>query len=89
MLLYVAAGSSVQPRAQETVTTQQTQSEEDHGYLIGVYEDRVAIFHNGDLFYLSDTRVSSLPKADQTRIEQGIRVDSLAEIKQLVQDYCS
>ncbi|WP_407386058.1 hypothetical protein [Ruminococcus sp.] len=59
------------------------------GYTVGVSEGRIAVFRDGELYLRTETTVSSLPRADQLKLEEGIRVDSLKELKKLMQDYCS
>lgn len=59
------------------------------GFLVGVSQGRVAVFRGGELYLKTDTSVSSLPRADRTRLEQGIYLDSEKELKQLLQDLCS
>ena len=61
----------------------------ESGYRIGASEGRVAVFRDGNLYLRTDTTLSSLPKSDRNRLEQGINVDSLKELKSLLEDYCS
>ena len=62
---------------------------EDNGWTIGENEGRVAVFRGGELYMRTDTELASLPKADRTRLENGIEVDSYSELKRLLEDYCS
>ena len=59
------------------------------GYIIGVSGGRVAVFRGDELSLRTGTEVSSLPKSDRLRLEKGIQVDSLKELKELLQDFCS
>lgn len=59
------------------------------GYLIGISEERVTVFKDGKPYIRTDTQISDLPKSDQARLEEGVRIDSLKELKEKLQDYCS
>ena len=72
----------------ETQTVSQTADTAD-GYTVSVLDGRIAVFRAGELCYSTDTPVASLPKADRTRLEKGIKVDSEKELKTLLEDYCS
>ena len=61
----------------------------DDGYLITQQDGFVVIYKGGELVMKTDTTVDSLPKSDRAKIEEGVRVNSLKELKQLVEDYCS
>ena len=91
MILYISADcvATTQGKELSEDVSQEERSDLYDNYLIGVYEDRVAVFSGGDLMLKTDTQVSSLPKADRKRLELGIQVDSEEELKALMQDYCS
>ena len=87
LILMTVATQEAQAPAAETVSAQHHVGEKE--YRIGVIDGRIAVFRNGDLYLKTQTMLSSLPKSDQSKIEQGIEVDSLKELKRLLQDYCS
>lgn len=60
-------------------------------FLIGNYKGYIALWTNdaekpAKVFPYS---VASLPPADQTRVNAGIRVDSEEDLRQLLEDYLS
>ncbi|WP_405343663.1 BofC C-terminal domain-containing protein [Ruminococcus sp.] len=65
------------------------ESDAENGYVIGISQGRVAVFREGELVIRTDTQLSDLPKSDRVRLEEGIRIDSLKELKERLQDYCS
>lgn len=91
MLLYISAQSMTAPQAMEPPfsSTAEDREDADDGYLIGVEDNRVAVFHAGELMMKTETLVDSLPKSDQNRLREGVRVNSDEELKMLIQDYCS
>lgn len=78
-----------QPAQAPVVSVQAEQVATEKEYKIGDYEGRVAVFRGGRLYLKTQTMLSSLPKSDRNRIENGIEFDSLKELKTLLQDYCS
>ena len=64
-------------------------SASDDGYLISQQDGFVVIYKGGELFLKTDTTVDSLPKSDRVKIEEGVHVSSLKELKELIEDYCS
>ena len=58
-------------------------------YSLGVLDDRVAVYLDGALYLKTDTVVSSLPKRDQKKLEEGVSFNSKEELLRLVEDYCS
>lgn len=71
----------------DKAATEQSVSESE--YRIGALDGKVAVFRYGDLYLKTDTAIASLPKADRSRIEEGIDIDSLKELKRRLEDYCS
>ena len=59
------------------------------GYTIGISEGRVAVFRDGTLYLRTEMTVSSLPRSDRIKLEEGVHVDSIKELKELLQDYCT
>lgn len=89
--VYLVLMTAVAPQANapSAVAAEAGESAVQSGFTVGVSEGRVAVFRDSQLYLRTDTTVSSLPKADRTRLEEGIRVNSLKELKVLLQDYCS
>ena len=89
--IYFALNIILSPQADAPVaasaSADATQTEE--GFRLGVEDDRVAVFRDGILYLKTETLLSSLPKSDRVKLEEGIVVDSLEELKTLLQDYCS
>ena len=50
---------------------------------------RISVLLNGEVYLRTDTVVSSLPKADQMKLKKGITVYDKAQLKKLLEDYCS
>ncbi|MBQ9247055.1 MAG: hypothetical protein IJ171_00540 [Ruminococcus sp.] len=78
-----------QTSAPSAPVTQSEREEQQTEFRIGVQDGRVAVFRHGELYLKTDTAVSSLPKSDRSRIEEGIEIDSLKELKSRLEDYCS
>ena len=91
LILYLVVVTSVTPAATTPSATVMSTEESDaeNGYIIGISEGRVAVFRNGDIVIRTDTQLSDLPKSDRVKLEEGIRIDSLKELKARLQDYCS
>ena len=87
LLLMTTVTQEAQAPAVDSVQVQQHVSDKE--YRIGAVDGRVAVFRNDTLYIKTQTMLSSLPKSDQNKIENGIEVDSLKELKRLLQDYCS
>ena len=80
---------SAQAPAPVTQTLQTERNTQETEYRIGVQDGRVAVFRHGELYLKTETAVSSLPKSDRKKIEDGIEIDSLKELKERLEDYCS
>ena len=91
LAVYLILMTAVAPQADapSAVAVKTGESAVQGGYTVGISEGRVAVFKDGELYLRSDTTAASLPRSDRTRLEEGIHVDSLKELKQLLQDYCS
>ena len=91
LLLYLVVMSSVAPAATTpsatVVPTQESTAE--NGYIIGISEGRVTVFKDGEMMLRTDTQLSDLPKSDRVRLEEGVHIDSLKELKERLEDYCS
>ena len=91
LLIYlIVITAAAQPT--ENSSPQVTSAEADNaesGYRLGVSDGRVAVFRDGELYMRTDTQISSLPKADRKRLDEGINIDSVKELTELLQDFCS
>ena len=70
-------------------TAAYTETLHEGGYTVAEYDGRVALFHSGKPYLITDTPVASLPKADRVRLAEGIDVYSEKELKSILEDYCS
>ena len=61
------------------------------GFILGVYEGKVALWkdHQKDPIKVIPYQVSMLPEADQKALEKGIKIDSLAQLHKMLEDYLS
>ncbi|MBQ3285465.1 MAG: hypothetical protein IJH40_07470 [Ruminococcus sp.] len=91
VMIYLALNLFVSPQADAPVAASASAqtAQQEKGFRIGVADDRVAVFRDGILYLKTETLLSSLPKSDRARLEEGIHVDSIKELKELLQDYCS
>lgn len=89
--VYFALNILISPQADAPVAASASAhaTESQEGFRIGVADDRVAVFRDGALYIKTETLVSSLPKSDRVRIEQGIPVSSVKELKEFLEDFCS
>lgn len=69
----------------------QTQVYENEKYIIGVYEEKIAVFTQGDSVPIEvyDVYVSTLPEKDQNSLRKGIEVEGKVNLKYLIEDYTS
>ena len=60
-------------------------------YVIGVYDERIAVFAQGDKVPIEifDVNVKNLPEKDQTELREGIRVANKTRLRELIEDYTS
>ena len=88
---YLTLTAVITPREElpSAAAIQSGETEAESGFRIGVSQGRVAVFRDGELFLRTETLLSSLPKSDRARLEKGVHVDSLKELKELLEDYCS
>lgn len=61
------------------------------GFLLGVYKGKIAIWHNEDPQPLKvfPYYAHMLPEADRLALEEGIRFESVNDLKRLIADYMS
>lgn len=60
-------------------------------YVIGVYQEKIAIFAQGDSVPVEiyDVYVSTLPEKDQKALRKGIEVQGRVKLRSLIEDYTS
>jgi len=61
------------------------------GYIIGNYQEKIAVFAQGDKVPIEvyDVYISTLPEKDQKDINKGIIVSSKTKLRELIEDYTS
>ena len=60
------------------------------GFLIGVYEGKIALWKDGsNIPTVFPYRASLLPRDDRKKLEQGIRIENEDQLIQLLEDYLS
>ncbi|MBE6958555.1 MAG: hypothetical protein E7447_05335 [Ruminococcaceae bacterium] len=61
------------------------------GFILGVHEGKVALWKEGikNPIKVFPYQASQLPEEDQKRLEQGVRVESISQLKKLIEDYFS
>ena len=91
LAVYLLLVTTVAPpvHAPEAAAYQAVYDADNGAWRIGEYDGSVAVFKGGELVLLTDTRVSDLPKADRSRLSQGIDVYSQKELKRMLEDLCS
>ena len=61
------------------------------GFLLGIYEGKVAVWKDGkkEPVRVFPYSVSMLPEKDQKRLESGLHFNSIGELKEFIEDYLS
>ena len=60
------------------------------GFLLGVYEGKIALWKDGSNSpTVFPYRASLLPRDDRKKLEQGIRIENEDQLIQLLEDYLS
>lgn len=67
------------------------QNQADAGYVIRDNGGKIAVFRAGEStpFMTTETYTKTLPRADSTRLQNGIAVTDKAELQRLLEDFCS
>ena len=91
LIAYLILVTPLTPAAttQDKTAVAARESTAESGYIIGISEGRVTVFKDGDTVVRTDTKLSDLPKSDRVKLEEGVHVDSLKELKERLEDYCS
>ena len=82
-------GKSSSPSDSSSQPIREENSSKKDYYIVTVYDGNIAVFKNTDKKPITvlDCPVSYFPKEDQTLLQIGIRVESLNEAMQLLEDY--
>ncbi len=58
------------------------------GFLLGIHEGKIALWKDNDPtpMRVFPYEVSQLPQADQQALKKGIHVDSLGQLKKMLED---
>lgn len=91
-IICVIISSVTQVSSTTTAPTQPpTQSESDKSdvYTVKSENGRIVVYENDTLWQRTQTRVNTLPKADQKLLLYGIKASSKQEVKEILEDYCS
>lgn len=69
----------------------QTQAEQTDNYVIGVYDEKIAVFTQGDSVPIEtyDVYITTLPESDQKSLRKGIEVKGKTELRRLIEDFTS
>ena len=91
LVAYLILMTAAAPAAttQDTAPVTSREGDAENGYIIGVSEGRVTVFRGEDTVVRTETKLSDLPKSDRVKLEEGIYIDSLKELKERLEDYCS
>lgn len=87
MLAYVLVTGSVMPARAPSAEAASAYAGE--AYLLKEKDGRVAVYHSGKLITVTGTQISDLPKADASRLREGISASTEKEMKRLLEDLCS
>lgn len=69
----------------------QVQAYEVEQYIVSVYEEKIAVFTQGDSLPIEiyDVYIGTLPEKDQKSLRKGIAVQGKARLRQMIEDYTS
>ncbi len=69
----------------------QIQTYENERYIVGVYEEKIAVFTQGDSVPIEvyDVYVTTLPENDEKALRKGIEVYGKVKLKYVIEDYTS
>lgn len=85
----IQALASPRPATAQQVAAQQEDGEKR--FFLTEERGRLAVYRSGEAepYLVTDTVVNSLPRADRAAIRQGVEVQGEAELRRLLEDYCS
>ncbi len=90
-LLIMLSGFFAFFKQYDNVSNKIAQTYKADTYVLGVYQEKIAVFTQGDSVPIEiyDVYVTTLPKADQKTLRKGISVKSKGELKRIIEDYTS
>lgn len=91
VLLLILTAVVLQTSFQSAPVEAKASSSETEQYIIGVYEEKIAVFAQGDSIPIDvyNVYVNTLPEADRTALRNGIEVSGKARLRELIEDYTS
>lgn len=75
--------------ANEDSETESETEERQVVYTVKSHDGRLAICVNGEISYILDVYINTLPKTDKALLEEGIVVYSERELYRIIEDYSS
>ncbi len=90
-LLIMLSGVIAFLKPVESVSEKIAQTYETDKYVVGVYEEKIAVFTQGDSVPIEiyDVYVKTLPVSDQNSLRKGISIQGKSELKRVIEDYTS
>lgn len=92
-IVYYSSNAEVSQENSEgkTASEENISKKDTDFYLITVYEGKIGVFENGKRssppFLIADVNVYLLPDEDITLLKKGLRVQTLSQVKALLEDY--
>ena len=79
------------PAEERTVSAEDSAGAHDAGWILTVWNDRLAIFAPGapEPYELYDVNIAALPEEEQMRLRSGVIVQRRRELESLLEDYTS
>lgn len=70
---------------------EESQIMRDAGFVIGVWENKLAVFHAGSAepMQIYDVYIASLPEEEQERLRAGVVAENAAALASFLEDYTS
>lgn len=89
--IIICAGLALFNPLKNNIEEKQAQTQQIEGYVIGVYDEKIAVFAQGDAVPIEtfDVYITTLPESDQKSLKKGIKVKSKTELRRLIEDYTS
>lgn len=85
-----SSDNTITPSPAPTAVTKSDEAKIVSGYIVGVYDGKVAVFSSsGDLEEVYDVYVSTLPEYDREQLRIGVRAEDANSLRALIEDYTS
>lgn len=90
-LLILLSGTIALLKPTSGVSEKIAQTYQTDRYVVGVYEEKIAVFTQGDSVPIEvyDVYVKTLPVSDQNSLRKGISIQGKSELKRIIEDYTS